>query len=108
MSSHYTPALIKAKRHVNPLVKIWVWRCADENCQETNESLGSEDGHIRILASGNELREPTFYGEKCEKCRVPAPRATLLPEVRLLHPKDNANDKDKGKAPAQDDVEMER
>jgi hypothetical protein len=105
MSSQHTPAPTKAKRHVNPLVKIWVWRCADENCKKVNESLGSEDGHIRVLASGNELREPTFYGEKCEECRVPATRATCLLQVKLLHPEDSANDE--GKAPAQEGVEME-
>jgi hypothetical protein len=103
--SHYTPAPTKAKPHVNPLVKIWVWRCADKDCRKVNECLGSEDGDIRVLPSGNELREPSFYKDKCETCRAPATRAACLLEVKLLHLADNKTDK--GKGPTQEDVEMQ-
>jgi hypothetical protein len=103
--SEHNPEPIKAKRHLNPLVKIWIWRCANEKCQHVNESLGSEQGQIRVLGSGNELREPIFYGDKCEECRIPATRETCLLQVKLLHPENNA--KGKGKALTQENVKME-
>jgi hypothetical protein len=103
--SEHTPESIKAKRHVYPLVKIWIWRCADEKCQYVKKSLGSEEGQIKVLGSGNKLREPIFSGDKCEECRVPATREACLLQVKLLHPENYA--KGKGKASAPEDVEME-
>jgi hypothetical protein len=101
----YTPITTKAKPHIYPLVKIYVWRCADENCKYDNETLASEEGYVRILPSGNELREPMWYAEKCEKCRQIAGKGCCLLQVKLLDPVDKG--KGKAKAPADEDVEMD-
>jgi hypothetical protein len=100
----HTPISTKAKAHINPLVKIYVWRCADEKCKYDNETLASEEGYVRILTSGNELREAMWYAEKCEKCRQIAGKGCCLLQVKLIDPVDKR--KGKTKAPADEDVEM--
>ena len=46
--------------------------------------MGSEEGRFRTLPSGNQLREPCWYREKCEWCRKEAGRECCLLQVRLV------------------------
>ena len=66
--------------------------------------MGREDGKIMFIPCGNELREPSFYSDKCDTSRDPATRAAYLLEVKLLHLQDDT--KGKGKTPAQEEVEV--
>jgi hypothetical protein len=89
-AGHYNPASkptstdSKTNKPVHPLLKIYVWRCADEECKFTNETMGTEEGRYRTLPSGNQLREPCWYDEKCGMCLQKASRGCCLLEVRLL------------------------
>jgi hypothetical protein len=109
-SGKYTPVPIPppvlTKTLVYPLLKIYIWRCANVTCRFKNETLGTEEGKFRVLPSGNELREPCFYHEKCEFCREEAGRECCLLEVRLLEAieKDTAVvDEGKGKKEVDED-----
>ncbi|KAI4672681.1 uncharacterized protein J4E78_001183 [Alternaria triticimaculans] len=108
--SHYAPQTTKAKSHIAPLVKIYVWRCPNESCSHANETIASEEGRIRAISSGNELREPMWYTRKCEKCSEEAGRGCCLLEVKLLPPEDEAKGKGKRKrkVPVDDDIEGKR
>jgi hypothetical protein len=92
---------------MDPLVKIYVWHCPDKKCEHVNETLASEEGRVRVLPSGNELREPMWYTEKCKICHEVAGRRCCLLEVKLVPPVDVVKDKGKAKAPADEDVEMD-
>jgi hypothetical protein len=70
--------------HVHPLLKEYHWRCASEDCGFLNKTMGTEEGHLRELPSGNTLREPCWYHVKCEFCREEAGRECCLVEVKLV------------------------
>ena len=70
--SRYFPTPTKAKPRINPLIKLFVWRCSDDGCKYVNETLASERGYVRMISTGEELPEPMWYGEKCEMCRQKA------------------------------------
>ena len=45
-----------------------------------------------MLPSGNELREPCWYAEKCEWCRKEAGRECCLLQVKLVNGPDRGRD----------------
>lgn len=70
--SRYFHTPTKAKLRINPLIKLFVWRCSDDGCKYVNETLASERGYVRMISTGEKLPEPIWYGEKCEMCRQKA------------------------------------
>jgi hypothetical protein len=101
--SRYTPTPTKAKAHIDPLAKIFVWRCSD--CKYVNETLGSEKGSVRMLTGGDELREPMWYEEKCEMCRQKAGRGCCLLQTKPITPFQPMGEaKGKIKAPVDEDA----
>jgi len=59
--------------------------------------MGSEEGRFRTLPSGNQLREPCWYHEKCEWCRKEAGRECCLLQVRLVDGPEKEKEGGKGK-----------
>ncbi|KAH8641732.1 hypothetical protein IG631_04673 [Alternaria alternata] len=81
--SRYFPTPTKAKPRINPLIKLFVWRCPDDGCKYVNETLANERGYVRMISTGEELPEAMWYGEKCEMCRQKA-GTTVAPHTMLV------------------------
>ncbi|KAF7680120.1 hypothetical protein GT037_001771 [Alternaria burnsii] len=106
--SRYFPTPTRAKPRINPLIKLFVWRCSNDGCKYVNDTLASERGYVRMISTGEELPEPMWYGEKCEMCRQKAGKECLLLQVKLLTPSQPVSEaKGNDKAVVDEDVENE-
>lgn len=81
------PPTTHATNPPNPILQLYVWRCANPECQSVNETMGTEADRYRVLPDGDTRprRTPCFYGEKCTFCsEVVAGEESCLLLVRLV------------------------
>jgi hypothetical protein len=78
---------------IQPLVRIYIWRCSNPECHRVNKTMSSEAGHVRERRSGYQLMEPCWSGKKCEFCSVLSSRETCLLEIILVEAMMGAKDK---------------
>jgi hypothetical protein len=84
-SDHTTTTTAAAgTQPAQPLIRLFVWRCATTTCELVNETLCNEAGRVRELPTGYQIREPCWYGATCEDCGGVAGRETCLLEVKLV------------------------
>jgi hypothetical protein len=100
--SHHSRKMPRFETYAGPVLKIYVWRCSEKDCRSDNETLATESVRGNRHSEYLHGREPFFFGEKCEKCRVRATALTCLLEIKMRQVQHYV----KRKEPVEDDNKM--